>query len=359
MILGVLTGEQNVRSPYVRAILNTARELGVVSFSFTARALIDEQLQFIQGYGGSFARNQGIYAFPTVVYNRIPTRKEEVSQGVERVKAIFRKRSIAYFNERFFNKREVDLALRKYSDTVSFLPETLPEWDASKAATMLARYGCLYVKPISGSFGEGICQISRSDDKRYCLDVRGPLGVVTHYYNEWAECLHACKDQLGGYSVIIQEGISLKRFTDCKTDFRVHMHKGQNRKWHAVCIGAKVANRQAITTHKHSGGRVEDGQLVLRTWFGRDCAKVREKMEMAAEMICEHVTAELDSSLGELGLDMGIADDGRIILFEVNAKPGRAIFQHRALRAAGHTSRLRVFEHAQALLEERLTVVPS
>lgn len=348
LVLGILTGEHNMRSPYIRSLLKTAKELGVTAYSFTPRALQDASQRYVDGYDGAKERSLSVQPFPTVVYNRVPTRKDEVSPAVRRAKEILQQRGVPYFNARFFNKREVDQALRRHGDTAALLPASLTEWNTEAAAQLLDRYGMLFVKPISGSFGEGICQLTL-DAGRYRLDARGSLGVVTRYFRDWRECLDACRAQMGGWPCIIQEGIRLGRFEDCKTDFRVHVHHGSDDRWHVAAIGAKVASPQAITTHVHSGGRVEAGDHVLDTWFGSQSAEVRSRLVQAATTVCERLASELDPALGELGLDMGIALDDRIVLFEANAKPGRAIFAHRALQGAGKVSRNLVFAHAEAL----------
>jgi len=348
MVLGILTGENNARSPYVRSLIRTANELGAIAYGFTAQALVNLDARSVDGYDGSSDRGLSRQPFPTAVYNRVPTRREEGSTEVKHTKEVLRTRAVRYFNERFFNKREVDQVLRTDAETVALLPDTLTTWDVNAAAAMLERYGMLYVKPISGSFGEGICQLTQ-ESGRYRLDVRGSLGVVTRYFTHWRECLDACRAQMGGGPCIIQEGIRLGLFDDCKTDFRVHVHHGLDDRWRVVAIAAKVANRQAITTHVHSGGHVEVGDVVLDRWFGANRAEVKHRLEQSASAVCERLATALDPSLGELGLDMGIAQDGRVVLFEANAKPGRAIFAHRDLREAGSVSRRQVFAHAQFL----------
>lgn len=352
LTLGILTGEQNVRSPYIRSLLRTGRETGTVVYSFTPRALVEGEARFLEGFGGVAERPKGVFVFPTVVYNRVPTRKEEVSTDVQRIKDILLSRGVPYFNERFFNKREVDIALRKYNDTAALLPATYHGWDTVQATAMVREFGVLFVKPISGSFGEGICQIAQAGT-RFRLDVRGTLGTITRFYDELEECLQSCRTHLGGWACIMQEGISLRTYTDAKTDFRMHMHRGEDKHWQAAAIGAKVAHKSAITTHVHSGGRVEVGETVLRAWFGNQAAEARERLVTAAANVCDRLTNELDGNLGELGLDMGIAQDGRIVLFEANSKPGRAIFQHKALQLGGKISRDLVLAHAQALLQEK------
>ena len=57
----------------------------------------------------------------------------------------------------------------------------------------------------------------------------------------------------------------------------------------------------------------------------------------------------LNGPVGEWGLDVAIDEDGRVYVFEANAKPGRAIFRHPNLRSAGRVSANLVVEYAASL----------
>ena len=349
-VIGILVGEQNERSPYVRSLLRTAEERGVVAYSVTSQALRNPDGNAVVGYGLATNFEYRMQPMPTVVYNRIPTRREEMLPVTAAVKQQLRDRGVPYFNERFFNKREVDKVLRDERETQAFLPMTMTERNQQKVEQWLEEYGALFVKPIAGSFGEGICRASR-DGARYRLDTRQGADVRSYFYSRARDCVLACKSHLGGAQSIVQEEISLAVHEGCKTDFRVHLHRTTNDDWEVVAIGAKVGSRDGITTHVHSGGRVEEAERVLTNWYGRTAPAVRDELEAAAITVCRVLVRRLDKNLGELGLDMGISTDGRVVLFEANAKPGRAIFAHQTLRRAGLLSRLRVIEYAQVLVD--------
>jgi len=347
-VMGILVSEQNDRSPYVRALLRTAEERGVLAYSVTSQALRNPDGRGVVGYGLATGFDYRMQPLPTVVYNRIPTRREEVLPVTMAAKQRLRDQGIPYFNERFFNKREVDRALRSERETSVLLPMTLTEWNPQKVEQWLDEYGALFVKPIAGSLGEGICRASR-EGTRYRLDTRQGSDVRSYFYTRAQDCVAACKAHLGGAQCIVQEEIPLAAHAGRKTDFRVHVLRTGFDDWSVVAIGAKVGGRNGITTHVHSGGRVEEARLVLTNWYGRTALSVRDELEAAAVNICRVLARRLDENLGEIGLDMGIATDGRLVLFEANAKPGRAIFAHQTLRRAGLLSRIKVIEYAQIL----------
>ncbi|MDQ0189303.1 YheC/YheD family protein [Alicyclobacillus cycloheptanicus] len=90
---------------------------------------------------------------------------------------------------------------------------------------------------------------------------------------------------------------------------------------------ARVAKRQAVTTNIHTGGRAVDAPHTLRAVFGADKAK---KLIAALDDIALRVAAELQKRYGpfaEVGIDLGVDQQGRIVLFEVNPTPGRRMLR--------------------------------
>jgi hypothetical protein len=148
---------------------------------------------------------------------------------------------------------------------------------------------------------------------------------------------------------MMQQGIQLMKYEGSATDFRVHLHKNGRGKWEVVGIGAKVAGDGAVTTHVHNGGRVVGGDTVLREWYGSQFPEMRAKLEDVAICVATRMEGMLQGPCGEWGLDIGLDEEGRVWIFEANAKPGRAIFRHPDLREAGRIGANRVIEYAAFL----------
>lgn len=333
MSLAILVGEQNFRSPYVRSVLQSAKEQGVIAYVATVEDIIRQA------------------KLPSVIYNRIPTRKEEASFDVVRGKGLFKQHGIPYFNSRFFSKREVDEVLRN-SKQVDLLPDTMiGSEDDDAVRIMLNRYGTLFLKPLAGSFGEGICRITGKDDQ-FQVDYRQGTQTVTRLFTTIEEAMNVSRQQMGHAPFLIQEEVSLALYAGCKTDFRVHLCRRNDSEWEPVAIAAKVGQRDAVTTHVHSGGQIEDAKVVLDAWYGRRAKSVLDQLANRAMAVSQTLCDNLPVQLGELGLDMGIDQNGRMYLFEANAKPGRIIFTHPSLRKTGVLSRQYVLEYAKYLAQK-------
>jgi hypothetical protein len=100
---------------------------------------------------------------------------------------------------------------------------------------------------------------------------------------------------------------------------------------------------------------VLSGEQVLRDWYGEQADSVREQIHEASIRVAETMEGMLQGPVGEWGLDVGLDDSRRIWVFEANAKPGRAIFDHPDLQAAGRQSARYVVEYASYLANFPLT----
>ena len=332
LIFGILISEKSWHSHYVRALLATADAMGVKALRMTP-----EQLQ-----------QRAYKLLPTVVYNRISTRKEESDQVTRAAKGWLDKQQIPYFNGRFFNKREVDRLLRNHPATASYLPASWYFWEAREMENKLSEYGALYLKPISGSLGEGICRLEKRGS-RFLLEMRNVTGVEIMHLDGKKELYTALRKKIGHQQWIIQEEIPLRTYHDRKTDFRVHVQRQPDGEFVVTGYAAKVAAKGAVTTHVHSGGSIVQGTTVLNEWFHDQAGAAYDALAEAALMISRRLSQKLDPRLGELGLDMGFSNDGRLVVFEANAKPGRAIFYRSFLRQANLHSMQLLIQYAQSL----------
>jgi hypothetical protein len=127
------------------------------------------------------------------------------------------------------------------------------------------------------------------------------------------------------------------------------MHKNGKNEWVPAGIGAKKAGRGSVTTHVKSGGSLMTPEQALATTFGDESYAVLEKAKQTAIKLSEAIERNYPHRLGELGLDLGIDKYGEIWMFEANAKPGRSIFKHPALRSEGRASVSYIFEHCMYL----------
>lgn len=340
------------RTSLLGDFVRAAREANVLCYIFNASDA-DWQQGVVRGVtliGKRGEERWKSYRFPLpdVVYNRVPHRTAEVRSDVLLCKKRCAELEIPLFNERFVNKREMYGWLLQDEKTRELIPATERLRSSEALARFCRSHSLVFLKPTGGSLGSGIIKVRRGPDS-YEVRYRRQKEHVSTAFHRTAALYQFVKTLGTGRIYLMQQGIRLMKYEGNPTDFRVHMHKNGYGEWVAAGIGAKVAGRGAVTTHVHNGGRVVAGDVVLSQWYGTDATKMRTRMIEAAVRVCESLEGLLNGPVGEWGLDVAIDEDGRVYVFEANAKPGRAIFRHPNLRSAGRVSANLVVEYAASL----------
>ncbi len=351
---GVLTTSKKFN--FLRQYVLTAPQLNLEAFVFGPED-VDLERETVAGW--TLLEHHGVYSWiqkqfplPDVVYNQIKNRRDEQRPDVKHLKHELERRSILIFNPGFFNKKDIYDVLST-TEIADLLPVTHSFGSAQTFKEMLQSFPLLYLKPVGGSLGQGIVRVERLD-RHYQVQVR--YGEQNHAkkFERARELFEYLRQFCGNKKYVLQQGIYLKEVDGGATDFRVHLHKDQFARWNIVAIGGKVAGNGSITTHVHSGGRVLPATEVLKVWYSEEKEEILNRMQFYALQIAAYLDDHLQGVIGELGLDMGIDQDDRIWLFEVNSKPGKAIFKIPSLQPHGVESARRIAEFALYLAKVRV-----
>jgi hypothetical protein len=310
---------------------------------------INWQQETVNGY---FLNAQGnwyrkVVPLPDVVYNRLPNRKAETSSYISAVRERFVKRQIPLFNWSFLNKADVYRLLDNDPEALLHLPESVSNPTPAKIKEMLDKYQFLYYKPGGGSLGIGIYRLTHHPRRGYFARYRRGSENVLVRYSSFQSLMRMLQARLGSRmsQYVAQQGIRLVEIDGCPLDFRFHMHKNGSNQWVPAGIGAKKAGRGSVTTHIKSGGSLMTPEHALSRAFGDGAGAILQKAKAVAVKLSEAIERNYPHRLGELGLDIGIDKSGNVWMFEANAKPGRSIFKHPALRSEGKASVSYILEH--------------
>jgi len=364
-VIGIMTtGVRNdrmrpvgIRTGLLGDFVRAAKELDVLCYIFNA-ADIDWQARTVRGVtlvgpSGNERWSFQVFPLPDVVYNRVPHRKAEVADDVMRCKRRCQELQIPLFNERFINKREMYNWLLRDATTKDLIPVTERLTTADTLARFCKQHALVYLKPTGGSLGMGIIRVVRKGQV-YNIRFRRDKGHRNTTFSTAPALYRFVRSYNATRTYLMQQGIELMQYKGNATDFRVHMHKDGSGQWQAAGIGGKVAGRGAVTTHVHNGGHVLAGDVILRDWYGADAKRMRQQLIESSVRVCRSLEGLLQGPVGEWGLDAGIDQNGRIWIFEANAKPGRAIFKHPDLREAGRRSARFAIEYAATLAGQPL-----
>lgn len=362
-LIGVLTDSTTsspaapfgVRTGLVKQLLHYGQKQAYL-FAFTPRD-INWQQESVHGWfllpGGRWQRR--VVPLPDVVYNRLPNRKAETGAALTSLRERFIRKRIPFFNWSFFNKSDVYKMLENDPEALRHLPESVHNPTPERIRSMLEQHQFLYYKPSGGSLGTGIYRLTYHPSKGYFIRYRRNGENVLLRFTNFAGIIRLLRarhgNQLNQY--VAQQGIRLVELDNCPIDFRFHMHKDGKNRWVVAGIGAKKAGRGSVTTHIKNGGSLLTPEQALSRTFGDRAEQVLNEAKAVAVKMSEAIERNYPYMLGELGLDIGIDREGGVWMFEANAKPGRSIFKHPALKEQGRASLQYILDHCLYLSKFR------
>ncbi|MFC7391659.1 YheC/YheD family protein [Scopulibacillus cellulosilyticus] len=266
--------------------------------------------------------------FPHVVYDRIPSRRKERDTIIKQIKETFiHQYGIPWFNSKFFNKWMIYQMLKNHPLSSQYLPNTKENFTRQDIIQFLNHYKAIYFKPKNGSKGQGIKKLQKDNKEIICeYYQQGQYQIKKYDALDDLISFHFPGNLLSHY--ILQQGINLIKENGRPIDFRIHTNKDGDGKWQMSAAAAKVAGKDSITTHVSYGGQVKS----LHDLFSKKAEEYLIKLKNAAITLTEIIDQQSNELIGELGLDIGIDEDGRIWLFEANSRPGRTIFKSPAIR---------------------------
>lgn len=353
-LIGVLTdGARSASVPFgdrtgfIRQLLLLGQKRAYF-FAFTPRD-INWQNETVHawflGSGGEWVRR--VVPLPDVVYNRLPSRRAETSVLIMSLRERFIRKRIPFFNWSFFNKSDVYKLLDNAPEALRHLPESVNNPSPDTVKALLEKHHFLYYKPTAGSLGNGIYRLTYHPRRGYFVRYRNAGSNVLLRFNNFPSLMRMLRARHGSglNRYVVQQGIRLIEIDNCPIDFRFHMHKDGRNEWVVAGIGAKKAGRGSVTTHIKNGGSLMTPEQALSRTFGEQAPEILSKAKAVAIKLSESIERNYSHMLGELGLDIGIDLDGKVWMFEANAKPGRSIFKHPALKEQGKASLSYILEH--------------
>jgi glutathione synthase/RimK-type ligase-like ATP-grasp enzyme len=263
---------------------------------------------------------------PDVVYNRIHSRKKERSETFTKIKNKMIEMNIPFFNDRFLSKWDVHEVLLKEGYLDAHLPETLL-FTKENFLSLLKKHSSLFLKPINGSQGRKILHLYKEGPS---FIVKVSTGMQSDNFMSFTHV-----DQFFSWfsrfrrkqTYIIQQGIPFLLFKNRHIDFRVLCHKNHHNEWKVTSVVARISGEKQFVANIARGGETYKPLEALTELFEKDIAKQQiKRMKELAKEIAGVVSKNTEGITGELGLDIGIDQDGKLWLIEVNSKPSKTNF---------------------------------
>ncbi|NDI36299.1 YheC/YheD family protein [Chengkuizengella sediminis] len=296
----------------------------------TADLRINQQQIYGYYYDATFNKwRRKKIPLPKVLYNRISYRKYEALPKTKRlILRCLKNQNIHLFNPFFFNKWSLFQWLKKSNTTKNYIPITqrLKGW--KEMNTLIKQFDTLYIKPIKGKAGSGIMRVRKMTgveelgELPYELKIQRKKSIGTYQFNTIQSLHKTIKKNTGHGKYIIQQGIQLAKNYENPFDLRVLIQKNGSGLWNITGIGARVAGANSITTHVPRGGKIDEPNILLTSYFGKEKAdQLIEDVRNVTIKICHQIEKASAYPLGEMSMDLGIDEKGKIWFFEANSRP--------------------------------------
>ncbi|RIV29323.1 YheC/YheD family protein [Alicyclobacillaceae bacterium I2511] len=324
----------NRQEPGLRKMIGIGKQLGALVYVFGLRDInfIEMQVRAFMWQGGSW--NKMIVPLPDVIYDQVLSRKmEHNSEYRERRKHL----SLIYegriFNEGFLDKWETHRWLVADIRTRVHVPLTQRYQSRSKAATFLCQHSVTFFKPVHGSLGLGILRATRKEDGAYVVESKQAGKHIATQYGDAKAVIVGLLPRLRAKPYLLQEGIDLAHYKDRPVDVRIVLQRDGNGQWQRTKMFARVAPVGDFTANLAGGGEAYPVFQVLSENFPvKMQRKVRGELKRVALLTAEVIEQGAKKKFGELGVDLGIDQRGRVWIIEVNSKPWKAPDTHSGRR---------------------------
>lgn len=262
---------------------------------------------------------------PDVVYDQIISRKFAGRDDVAPVREqLYARLAPRYFNPGYFDKWQVHQWLSSHYQTASYVPDTVCFKTVEQAAEFCYRHSDVYMKPVHGSLGIGILRVRRQPDGRVFYQMKrqdgslkqGTVGAISVFLKENFRRL-----KNGPY--VIQEALKLRTWQGRPFDIRMVLQKDETGRWQRTKMFCRIAQEGQITSNLSTGGDALSAKQLLSEILPNDkiVNRTMKELRQMADLIPGVIEQEQEGTLGELGLDLGLDENGRIWVIEVNAKP--------------------------------------
>ena len=204
----------------------------------------------------------------------------------------------------------------------------------------LNRYGKIVLKPAWDEQGREVIFIHKEQDD-YIVEMNGQLRKYTRdQFNDWITKLADQKEYM------IQKYIAGLTKDGCKYDFRLYTQKNREANWFTLSTVPRVARPDRILTNIHSGGLTGIPISFLRSQFGNESYDIEKFLEHFGVSFSQHIEELNGVSYDELGIDIGIDENKKIWIYDVNCKVDEPPFESfviniikNAVRYAGYLAK--------------------
>jgi len=305
---------EGLRKAYAFATVAKAEGAELLFFSPGA---VDFENKKINGYiyeNGKWIKVRS--DFPGVICNITGLSKDNQNKIADRLRE-----EIPFTSNSIGSKMTVFKNLTKYKKFSDYLIPTEEIESAEHFFNFAGKYKNIVFKPSMGCQGTGVYFIEKKNAGSY-ETMSGGNKIIY----DFAGMSEFILNKINEDEYLAQPYINCRTKDGNPYDFRLHAQKNIRGEWVSVRIYPRISLNDSIVCNLSSDGYTTGLTTFLKQEFGNEYYDVKRYLEAFSVQFAGHmneIQRELyEEELDELGIDVGLDENGRICLYEVNWRPG-------------------------------------
>ncbi|MBS4199888.1 YheC/YheD family protein [Bacillus sp. FJAT-49732] len=257
-----------------------------------------------------------IMPFPDVIYNA--GSPEKLAKSKEVIQKL--KDKIPFTTHSIGNKWNVQKRLKEANEFSNYLIPT----EIIKSSDSFFKYMDVFekvvFKPIDGRKGKGILFITKKSNGFHVQTDSDSK----FYTTQQLAVLIKSKIKTGTH--ILQPYITSVTKSGQVFDFRLHVQKNGEGKWVITTIYPRIAPSGSIIANINNGGNTNYLEPFLEQEFQEKAFNIKRMLEYFSLSLAKHLDEIqmllFDEVIDEIGIDVGLDQNHKIWIYEVNWRPG-------------------------------------
>lgn len=263
------------------------------------------------------------FPIPEVIYDRcFYTDESHSSQCKAIVKWLKTRKDILFLGHGLPNKLNLYEAIANTSLS-PYLLHSKPLSSGEKLFQSLFPQQAVVIKPINGSQGRGIYLLEKTSNKLHVQTDKQDTHLSRTFANSqsaiaWLNQLISKQDYF------VQPYVNLRYEGNVPFDIRTLIQKDEKGNWREICRGIRTGMKDGIISNLSAGGSITS----FESWIHTLPKSQSEFICNELDEVLSRIPIILDQKfppLFELGVDIGVSDNGAIWILDINSKPGRTV----------------------------------
>ncbi|MCD9024862.1 YheC/YheD family protein [Cohnella silvisoli] len=211
-----------------------------------------------------------------------------------------------------------------------FIPSTR-SFQRTTVEQMLDHYEMIYVKPVNGTFGNGVIRLEKKAGaaEPYFFQSGQRKYSFSTFDDMYRKLLRVKKRK----AYLSQQGIHLLKYSGRRFDLRVMVQKNPHSQWETTGMIGRVAHPRKIVTNYHAGGTPMPVTKLLKGSMTTEQVKhYKTRLRKLGVDIASALEKKF-TRIKEIGVDIAVDHNLKPWVLEVNTLPDPFLFKKLPSRA--------------------------